>query len=214
MRTRTVSGVRAVAMAIALALCPAASAVVLFDNLSNGGNGQFLVAAESWEAQRFNSDASLNQALTAATLTLGGVSGEGPYRLSLYSDVANHPGVPLATLFNDTTLVKPPNGNVQFSGFSEALLPSTNYWIVLSVDAGQPTVTGWGVTSTLTGTGSGFQTASMVSGNFGATWSDRSAPHKMQLVTGTIVPEPAAASILLVAAAAGMLIRRRARSGG
>ena len=72
-------------LVVLLALCPSASAVTtIFDNTSNGGNGFFGVGAGSWEAQRFNSDAT-NGKLISASLSLT-LNNAGRYRLSLYSD--------------------------------------------------------------------------------------------------------------------------------
>ena len=200
--------VAAVCIAMA-AVCPVARAsVILFDNLSNGNNGFFGASAGSWEAQRFKSDAT-NLQLISATLRLNSTTA-GSYRLSLFSDVANQPGVSLGTLFNDTTANKPANGDVKFT-FSQPMTPNTNYWIVLSADTGQPTGVGWGATSTLTGSGAGFQLPSKQSLNQGATWIDRSVPHQMQLEADLPVPEPSGV-VLLLLGGAGFLGRRRAQS--
>jgi hypothetical protein len=207
MRLQSVLGIRAAVFIAMGALCPGASAAVIFDNLSNGGNGFFGVSSTSWEAQRFNSDAT-NGKLTTASFSLSAFGGEGQYRVSLYSDVAGQPGALIGTLFDGSAATKPPNGIVQFAGLSQGLAPNTNYWIVLSVPLSEPTSFGWEVTGTLTGTGSGFQTASKTSSNQGAAWLDRSAPHKMQLIAD--VPEPAAVGLVLLGGA-GWLMRRRVR---
>jgi hypothetical protein len=189
-------------------LCPSASAATtIFDNTSNGGNGFFGVGAGSWEAQRFNSDATNGKLISAAlNLTLNFA---GEYRVDLYSDVAGQPGALINHLFDDTTANKPPQGLVQFTGLSQGLLPNTNYWIVLDVPVGQTTGLGWEVTSNNAGTGSGFQLGTKFSTNQGASWSDRSAVHKLQLVAD--VPEPASAGLLLLGAATCLAARGRRR---
>lgn len=189
-----------------VALCPsAAAATTIFDNTSNGGNGFFGVGAGSWEAQRFNSDATNGKLISAAlNLTLNFA---GEYRVDLYSDVAGQPGALINHLFDDTTANKPPQGLVQFTRLSQGLLPNTNYWIVLDVPVGQSTGLGWEVTSNNAGTGSGFQLGTKFSTNQGATWSDRSAVHKLQLIADT--PEPA--SIGLIVLGAGAWLTRRGR---
>jgi hypothetical protein len=189
-------------------LCSSAGAsTVIFDNTSNGGNGFFGVGAGSWEAQRFNSDAT-NGKLVSAALNLT-LNSAGEYRVDLYSDVAGQPGVLINHLFDDTTANKPPSGLVQFSGLSQPLAPNTNYWLVLDVPTGEPTGLGWEATSNNAGTGSGFQLSSKFSTNQGATWTDRSAAHKMQLTAD--VPEPASVGLMIFGAAACPTARGRRR---
>jgi len=193
---------------VAVALCPSAGAsTIIFDNTSNGGNGFFGVGQGSWEAQRFNSDAT-NGKLISASLSLA-LNNAGRYRISLYNDVANQPGTLINNLFDDTTANKPPSNLVQFSGLSQGLSPNTNYWIVLNVPLGEPTGLGWEVTSNNAGTGSGFQLGTKFSTNQGATWTDRSAVHKLQLVAD--VPEPASVGLILLGAAACFTARARRR---
>lgn len=203
MRVHTVPGVRAFVCPLFLCLAIVAqapnarAATVIYDNISNGGNGFFGVGQNSWEAQRFNSDAT-NGKLISASLSLA-LNNAGRYRLSLYSDAAGQPGALINHLFDDTTANKPPVNLVQFTNLSQGLAPNTNYWIVLNVPVGEPTGLGWEVTSNNAGTGSGFQLASKFSTNQGATWTDRSAVHKLQLTAD--VPEPASASLVLLGAA-------------
>jgi hypothetical protein len=195
-------------LVVAVAFCPTASAATtIFDNTSNGGNGFFGVGAGSWEAQRFNSDAT-NGKLVSAALSLT-LNSAGRYRVDLYSDAAGQPGTLINHLFDDTTANKPPQGLVQFTGLSQGLTPNTNYWIVLDVPAGEPTGLGWEVTSNNAGTGSGFQLGTKFSTNQGASWTDRSAVHKLQLVAD--VPEPASVGLIVFGAAACLTARSRRR---
>ncbi len=174
-----------------LALCLLAAGIaradtVIFDNLGNGNNGFRGATPISWDAQRFNSDA-INLLLTSATLNLSSGGGTGNMFLSLYSDSANQPGTALANFYTGPSLG---SGNILFSNLNQVLLPNTNYWLVLGETTGSTISLGWGVTSTLTGTGSGFQTFAGLTNDAGASWQTfTDAPYQTQ-ITATMVPEP------------------------
>lgn len=209
----------AVAFAVGLGLAGGVAArgdVVIFNNLSTTTQGFGQVSPTFYEAQRFNSDA-VNLQLTSATLTLyADNAGSGNFAIDLYSDAAGVPGAPVANLFTGPNPFAGPtfsaSGDVLFSGLNQPLTANTDYWIVLHESAGSSLDIRWGSTSSLTGTGSGFQSAAAQSPNAGVGWNPEGSAHKMQL---TAVPEPASACILAgVLAAAGILSRRRRHVAG
>jgi hypothetical protein len=181
---------------------PAAAAITVYDNLANGNNGFFGIAPNAWLAERFKSDAT-NLKITDVTIRLG-TQTPGPYSLDLYSDVAGVPGVPLANLFTGTSA----NGDVHYS--TNALTaPGTTYWIVASAPTGAVINTGWGTTSTLSGTGTGFFSLVASSANQGASWTTRGdVAQQMRILAD--VPEPATAALVGIAALS-ILARRRER---
>ena len=83
-----------------------------------------------------------------------------------------------------------PNSNAFFGSLNQLMTPMTNYWLVLSVPVSNGGNTSRGVTSTPTGTGSGFQAIDAFSGNQGATWSTTSGQALQTQITTTGVPEP------------------------
>ena len=179
---------------------PAAAVVTVYDNLSNGNNGFFGIGASNWIGERFKSDAT-NLLLTDVTMRFS-TPQPGPYSLSLYSDAAGVPGVLLADLFTGTSA----NGDVHYS--TNALtLPSTNYWIVASVPVGGVINTGWGTTSTLSGTGTGFVPLVAMSTNQGASWTTRGDVAQQMRVLAD-VPEPTTAALLGFAALSLLAPRR------
>jgi hypothetical protein len=174
---------------------------VIFDNLNNGNNGYRGVSSTSWDAQRFNSD-STNLFLVSLTLNLSTQPGSGTAFLSLYSDAAGHPGAQIANLFTGV----PGSGNVTFGNLSQPLSPNTNYWLVLGTNGGTLNL-GWGVTSTLTGTGSGFQTTAASTSNSGTNWSVfGDAPYQTRITANT-VPEPEAITTFAMGLAGLVLLR-------
>jgi len=207
MKLRSCIAVVAVAFLTFGATCPTADAAVIYDNIGNGGNGFFGVSSNDWRAQRFNSDAT-NLKLSDVTLSLALPTARGNFSLSLYSDVANHPGASVGTLFSGTTTAAgvDPGGNVLFGGLTQAMSPNTNYWLVFSVAPGDLTTFGWEVTLNASGSGSGFQTASAGSTNQGLNWGALSAPVKTQI--NATVPEPSSVALVLFGIA-GFLARCR-----
>jgi hypothetical protein len=180
---------------------PAAAAVTVYNNLANGNNGFFGVGPNNWLAERFKSDAT-NLRIADVTIRLS-TQTPGPYSLDLYSDVAGVPGVPVANLFTGNSA----SGDVHYS--SNALTaPSTTYWIVASAPTGAVLNTGWGTTSSLSGTGTGFFSLVANSSNQGASWTTRSdVAQQMQLLAD--VPEPATAALVGIAALSTLVHRRR-----
>jgi hypothetical protein len=199
-------GIAAGAFLAFAAACPLAGAAIIYNNLGNTNNGFRIQNSTSWAAERFNSDAT-DLILTSATLSLA-PSTAGNFKLSLYTDIAGVPGTSVGTLFSgSTTSGIGGGGNVAFSNLTQPLLPNTNYWIVTSVAIGDPTAFGWGVTSTPTGTGSGFQATSATSTNQGGTWSTSpGTPQQLQLVANT--PEPTGLALLGLGSL-GLLARGR-----
>ena len=189
------------------ATCPTATAAVIYDNIGNGGNGFFVSSPDKWLAQRFNSDAT-NLKLSDVTLRLAAPTTPGNFSLSLYSDVANHPGSSVSTLFSGTTTAAGvgSGSNVLFGGLTQAMSPNTNYWLVLSSAPGDLTAFGWEATSNPSGSGSGFQTASASSSNQGLSWGALSAPAKTRIIA--TVPEPSSMALVLFGIA-GFLARGR-----
>jgi hypothetical protein len=180
---------------------PAAAAVTVYDNLGNGNNGFFGIGPNAWFAERFKSDAT-NLKITDVTIRLAATT-PGPYSLDLYSDVAGVPGAPLANLFTGNTA----NGDVHYST-SALTAPGTTYWIVASVPTGAVINSGWGTTSTLSGTGTGFFSLVAMSANQGASWTTRGdVAQQMRILAD--VPEPATAALVGIAAALSTLARRR-----
>lgn len=175
-------------LALAVTLLASATApaqTVIFDNLSNGNNGFRGVTPTSWDAQRFNTDAT-NLFLVGATLNLNSGGGSGTFFLKLYSDNAGQPGSAIATLYDGASLG---SGAIVFN-FSQLVTASTNYWLVLGLDAGSTISLGWGVTSTLTGSGAGFQTNAGLTTNSGTNWQTfTNAPYQVKITANT-VPEP------------------------
>ncbi|MBI3880928.1 MAG: PEP-CTERM sorting domain-containing protein [Verrucomicrobia bacterium] len=184
-----------------------AASTVIFNNITNGNNGNFGTDTNTWDAQRFNSDAT-NLFLSSVTLRLSYISGSGTFSLSLYSDNANQPGTSLATLF---TGINPGSGDILFGGLNQPLAPSSNYWLVLGENAGATMNLGWGVTLSSAGSGSGFQTTTARSLNQGVNWSvDNSAPFQAVI---TAVPEPGSALLGLLGGGGLLWAARRDRRG-
>lgn len=191
----------AVAACALWALVPAASAVTLYDNLANQNNGYFGFGPGNWIAERFRSDAT-NLRLTDVTVRLTAPT-PAPYSLSLYSDASGLPGVQLANLFTGTSA----GGDVHYA-VNALTAPSTPYWIVASVAAGTSINTGWGASTTLTGTGTGFFPLVATSGTQGLTWTTRGDIAQQMQILATTVPEPAVAATLV--GVATIMRRRRA----
>jgi hypothetical protein len=201
---KLVSRLAAFAAIVACALSaarPAAAAVTVFDNMANGTNGFFGVAPTAWIGERFKSDAT-NLRLTDVTMRFSAPI-PGPYTLSLYSDVAGVPGTSLATLFSGNTA----NGDVHYS-VNALTAPSTTYWIVAGSPTGSTINTGWGASSTLTGTGTGFFPLVASSSNQGASWSTRGDIVQQMQVIANAVPEPSALATLSLLATACLKRRR------
>jgi hypothetical protein len=183
-----------------------ARATVIFDNLATGNAGFRDISSTSWDAQRFNSD-STDLLLTSATLNLSSGPGSGNFFLSLYSDTSNRPGTLIANLFTGTNST---NGDRTFSGLNQLLLPNTNYWLVLGDTPGATLDVGWGVTTTTTGTGSGFQATAAFSNDSGADWTITNVPQQTQIVASA-VPEPRSALLALLGGG-GLLLARHFRT--
>jgi hypothetical protein len=184
---------------------PAAAVVTVYDTMPNGNNGVFGIGPNIWYAERFKSDAT-NLRITDVTIRLAAQQ-PGPYSLNLYSDVAGVPGVSLANLFTGNTA----GGDIHYS--TNALTaPSTTYWIVASVAPGATINSGWGTSSTLTGTGTGFFPLVASSTNQGASWTARGdVVQQMQILAN--VPEPATAALVGIVALS-TLARRNPRKRG
>lgn len=198
-----------VRLACLLALLAGAEAVradtIIFDNLNTTNNGFRGTSATSWDAQRFNSDA-INLLLTSATLNLSVNPGAGTFFLRLYSDVAGQPGSAIATFYDGPSLG---SGAIAFNNLNQVLLPSTNYWLVLGENPGSTLAVNWGITSTLTGTGSGFQTNAGLTTNSGVNWQTfTNVPYQTQL-TATVVPEPSVAFLSGVGLVVLVVLKRR-----
>ncbi|MDB5323424.1 MAG: proteinsorting protein [Phycisphaerales bacterium] len=190
------------------ALCPIARAAIIYDNLENSSFGAASVAPNTGLAQRFNSD-STNLRLNSVTLKLAAGTPAPIFTLSLYSDLAGTPGVSVGTLFSGTRDV---SDHTLFSNLSQAMLPNTNYWLVLSVASTDTSQFGWFVAQDrAAGSGPGFQQASARSLNYdtGRTWSSFGATFQSQLVA-VPAPEPANPALLLPPALA-FLARRSSR---
>ena len=113
--------------------------------------------------------------------------------------------MPLAKLFTGTSA----NGDVHYST-NTLTAPSTTYWIVASAPVGSVLNTGWGTSSTLSGTGTGFFPLVAMSTNQGASWSTRGdVVQQIQVIAN--VPEPATGAALVGIAALATLARRRRR---
>jgi hypothetical protein len=81
-----------------------------------------------------------------------------------------------------------------------ALLPNTNYWLVLGETPGSNVGFSWGVTTNLSGSGAGFQVTSATTTNSGGTWTTRGdAPFQMRITANT-VPEPSTLACLALGA--------------
>ncbi len=175
-----------IAFGLACAAGSARADTIIFDNLNNSNNGFRGVTDTNWDAQRFNSD-STNLFLTSVTLNLFSSGGSGNFFLDLYSDNANQPGISLANLYTGPTLG---TGDILFSNLNLPLSPNTNYWLVLGDTTGSTLSLSWGVTTTLTGTGSGFQTTAALTTDSGMNWFVfNNAPYRTQ-ITASTVPEP------------------------
>ena len=205
---KLVSRLAAYAVIVACALSvprPAAAAVTVFDNLANGNNGFFGFGPGTFIGERFKSDPT-NLRLTDVTMRFSAPT-PGPYTLSLYSDVAGVPGAPLANLFTGNTA----NGDVHYS-VNALTAPSTTYWIVAGSPAGSVINTGWGTSSTLSGTGTGFFPLVAMSSNQGASWSTRGDVVQQMQVIANAVPEPLTTSTMVACALASLASRRPSRA--
>lgn len=199
----------------------ARAATVVFDSLGSNVGGFGSVTANTWAAQKFNSD-STNLLLETATLRLdtetGG--GSGTFFLRLYADNGGQPAsAPLATLATGANPVSgpyPKDTNILFAGLNQSLAPNTNYWLVLGQNAGATFDLRWGAASNPTspaGTGSGFQDVRAVTTNQGVNWSVNApgagSPNILRLTAS--VPEPGSALLGLVGGCCLLLKRRRHR---
>ena len=184
--------------------------LTLFDNLNNPGNGYRLISSTSWAAQRFNTDAS-DLFLTGETLALDSSAPNGSFFLNLYSDASGQPGSLITTLSSGPHAAQ---GQVLFPGYNQALLPNTNYWLVLAGPAGSNFNPFWGVTGTNTGTGAGFQLTNATTDNGGASWSVLSVDDYRVQITASNVPEPSSVFCLVTGAVALVILGKRRLAKG
>jgi hypothetical protein len=173
-------------------------ATIISNNIGGPTASYLSASSNQWAAQRFNSDAVYRR-LSNITLRLG-LSTAGNFSLSLYSDVSGQPGSSVATLFSGSTtsIGVPSLGDVSFPGLSQAMNANTNFWLVLSVAPGYPTVLSWpieakrqvhGAPPYYPHTGFGWTPISSTSMNHGSIWTNHSdAPMIARIEANAVLP--------------------------
>jgi hypothetical protein len=183
----------AVVAAVFVLIAPAlASALVLYDNLSQAQVGGDPLAADGsyWAAQSFGSGSNSCTLSSVGLLIKMGETGTAVARI--FDDNGSQPGNPVGTMVSpagySTTF-----GENTFTASGITLLPNSTYWVVLSNDSG---TFEWAYTDSTSGTGVGFRTEWRSSYDSGATWDgDAFSPYIMR-VTAEPVPLPAGLLLL------------------
>lgn len=157
-----------VVLVVCVALCERAYGVIIFDNLAPTGTG-YTADPTEWLALRFTTDTT-HLTLTSVTLPLSVNASFGYFNLLLYPDNGGQPGFdPVADLFGGNSQYPGLNGvtnDIVMDGFSVAMNPDTNYWLVLT-EYGGNAFFGWGINPSGPTTGTG----SDVSKDEGLHWS-------------------------------------------
>lgn len=202
-------------ISILMAHTSIASAIDLFDNLSNVSGNYYQVTTTTWQAQRFTTDGQDYSLSEITLLMLRESTGTGEAIVQIYSNSGTDvPDSPLWTLTSPGSYSETlANTTFTASGFN--LSANSVYWVVLK--SGDPgTNFGWSWTENNSGNGIGFSTTWSQSGNAGGSWRKDSDtdffPYQMKIMAQP-VPEPS--SLILVGlgvVVAGITERRRRKS--
>lgn len=188
--------------AFVFAMSGAAQASTFYDNLSYVTGDTATASGDTWLAQALTTDSN-SYVLRTVTLLL---AADDTPTVSIYSDNDGTPDTLISALSLSSNYSSSV-GNVTFSSSGLTLSANTTYWVVLtdSVSAS------WAWTTSNSGNGTAFSTASAESDDAGSTWfiAD-SYPYQMSVSdTVSSVPIPASLPLLFSALTGMVAIARR-----